>query len=217
MPRLSQVRRADVSDPLIRYVFDRYAGDEREPEERPTGDLGRSAGGWHRVLAASPDVFEHVVLGLRLGPAELDLEPVTAHLVLARAGWQLQSGFVFARHLSALRALSVEAARIDSIASWQVWDGYTDGERCALAYADRLTEDAGRVPDVLFEALREHFTAKGILGITYLVGFAVTMARVSRALRLAPDDHDDPLARHALQDPAGALALEAALPPRRPT
>ena len=62
-----------------------------------------------------------------------------------------------------------------------------------LAYADALTCDQGRVPDGVFDALREGLSDEEILELTYITSMYAMHAVMSKALRTEFDDRDDPI------------------------
>jgi hypothetical protein len=62
-----------------------------------------------------------------------------------------------------------------------------------LAYTDCLVLEGGRVPDAVFDALREHLDDTEILEFTYITCTYAMHATMSRALRLEYDDVDDPI------------------------
>lgn len=206
MPRIRQVPRAEVTDPVVAYVYDRRF-DGHDPTQAPARD--GTPGSWETVLAVSPDVFEHAVRGLELWrhPHLAGVDAVTRELVKARTGWAMGSRFVFSERCRALRAAGASAAKVAGVRAWEVADCWSDAERAALAYTDCLTRGAGRVPDRVFEAVRQHFGEHDLLAITYMVGMDMLIARMSRALRLESDDRDDPV---ATLPPSDGSALQPA-------
>jgi alkylhydroperoxidase family enzyme len=76
-------------------------------------------------------------------------------------------------------------------------------EAAVLAYTDCLVYDGGRVPDAVFDALREHLTDEQILYFTYITAMYDMHAVMSKALRTEYDDRDDPV----VEVGGGALRL----------
>ena len=73
-----------------------------------------------------------------------------------------------------------------------------------LAYTDALVLQFGRVPDSLFDVLREHLSDEEILEFTYITCTYAMHATMSRALRLEYDDVDERVVEVA--DPTGAFS-----------
>ena len=62
-----------------------------------------------------------------------------------------------------------------------------------LAYTDCLAFDHGRVPDGLFDALRDALPDEEILELTYITTLYLQHAVMSRALRTEFDDRPEPV------------------------
>ena len=63
---------------------------------------------------------------------------------------------------------------------------FTEAEKAALAYAERLTLDAHGIDDVLFARLREHFDEGEIVEISAMAGLFNYFNRVNDALQVQP-------------------------------
>ena len=190
MPRLHQVSRADAPTPLVTQMYDLLFG-ERDPVAEPGTDTG-TPGDWWTVFANVPDVFEHAVRGFGVyrSPAR-KLDPVLRELGQTRAGWAAQSQFVFSQHCKSLRGLGVSEERIAAVAHWPAATCFSEVERLVLAYTDCLVYDLGRVPEGLFEALRQHLDDVEVLELTYITTLYLHHAVMSRALRVEWDDVDE--------------------------
>jgi alkylhydroperoxidase family enzyme len=187
MPRLRQVSRADAPTPLVTQMYDLLFG-ERDPVAEPGTDTG-TPGDWWTVFANVPDVFEHAVRGFGVYRSpQRRLDPVLRELGQTRVGWAAQSQFVFSQHCKSLRGLGVSEERIAAVAHWPAASCFSEVERLVLAYTDCLAYDHGRVPDGLFEALREHLDDVELLELTYITTLYLHHAVMSRALRVEWDD-----------------------------
>ncbi|RJL20807.1 carboxymuconolactone decarboxylase family protein [Bailinhaonella thermotolerans] len=191
MPRLRQVSRAEVTDDLVRFFYDRLFGEDRDPAAEP-GTATGSPGTWWTVFALDPVIFRHCVKGFQLY-RESKLDPVLRELGQTRAGWARGSQFVFSQHCKQMRALGVPEEKIAAIPSWQVSEHYDELERAVLAYTDALVLDGGRVADEVFDVLRRHLADERILELTYIVCLYEMHATMSRALRLEFDDRPEPV------------------------
>jgi alkylhydroperoxidase family enzyme len=187
MPRLRQVSRAEATSPRVLQMYDLLFGD-RDPVAEPGTETG-TPGNWWTVFALVPDVFEHAVRGFGLyrSPAR-KLDPILRELGQARAGWAAGSQFVFSQHCKSLRGLGVSEERIAAVAHWQVASCFSDVERLVLAYTDCLVYEHGRVPDAVFDGLKQHLSDEEILELTYITSLYLQHAVMSRALRTEFDE-----------------------------
>jgi alkylhydroperoxidase family enzyme len=188
LPRLRQVPRGEVTDDLVRSMYDHLFG-ERDPVAQP-GTASGSPGDWWTVFALSPDVFRHAVDGFVLYQTR-SLDPVLRELAQTRAGWQGGSQFVFSQHCKSCRSLGIPDEKIDAIRYWAVSDLFTTAERAVLAYADALTVDRGRVADEVVESLHRYLTDVEILELTYVTALYGMHATMANALRVEFDDVPD--------------------------
>ncbi|GAA3845879.1 carboxymuconolactone decarboxylase family protein [Sphaerisporangium flaviroseum] len=192
MPRLRQVPRHEVTDPLTLFFYDRLFGPGRDPVAEP-GTATGSPGNWWTVFALDPVIFKHCVKGFQ-AYREAKLDPVLRELGQTRAGWARGSRFVFSQHCKQMRALGVPEDKVQAVAHWQVSDLFDEVERAVLAYTDGLVLDGGRVHDEIFETLKRHLPDEQILELTYFTCLYEMHATMSRALRLEFDDRPEPVA-----------------------
>ena len=189
MPRLRQVPRSEAGD-FVRRVYDGLFGD-RDPVTQPGTETG-TPGNWWTVFALVPDVLSHAVRGFQFyRSADRKLDPRLRELGQIRAGWARGSQFVFSQHCKASRSVGITEEKIEAIPAWSCSDVFSPLERAVLAYTDALVLDGGRVPDAVFDALREHLSDEEILELTYTTCLYEMHATMSRALRLEYDDVDE--------------------------
>lgn len=195
MPRLGQVGK-DRAHPLAQAIYRMLFGD-RDPVEEPGTDAG-TPGNWWTVFALVPDAFDHTTGGFQFYRSpERKLSPRLRELGQVRAGWTVGSQFVFSQHCKAMRDVGFSEEQVQAIPSWSVADCWTPVERAVLAYTDALVLQHGRVPDGVFEVLRQNLPDEEILELTYITATYAMHATMSRALRLEFDDVDDPVREHA--------------------
>ena len=192
MPRLRQVPRAEAEAPIVTVMYD-LLFEDRDPVAEP-GTSDGTPGDWWTVFALVPDVLEHSVQGFGLyqSPKRL-LDPVLRELAQARVGWASGSQFVYSQHCKSLRALGVSEEAIASVPHWAAAECFDRTQRLVLAYTDCLALDHGRVPDGLFDALREALPDEEILELTYITTLYLQHAVMSRALRTEFDDRSEPV------------------------
>ncbi|PCI36295.1 MAG: hypothetical protein COB53_10095 [Elusimicrobia bacterium] len=63
-----------------------------------------------------------------------------------------------------------------------------DREKAALAYAKQVTIDANKIPDEMFDALKDHFSDEEIVEITFHASFMNCLNRFNNALRVTYND-----------------------------
>ncbi|MDY6809429.1 MAG: carboxymuconolactone decarboxylase family protein [Actinomycetota bacterium] len=209
MPRLPEVRRADVTDEKILYFYDRLFGPDKDPAVEH-GTIHATHGDWWTVFANSPQVFRHAVRGFTLY-RNATIDPLLRELGQARAGYARGSQFVFSQHCKQMRSLGMTEAKIAAIPAWQVSDLFTPLERAVLAYTDGLVLDGGRVPDGVFDALTEHLPADQILELTYITAMYDMHATMSKALRLEFDDVDERISEVEIPEGVAVSDLSADL------
>lgn len=190
MPRLTPVPPSDDNAPIVKAIYQFMFGD-RNPITDP-GTATGTPGDWWTAFAISPDILEHAVAGFGIYQSpNRQLDPVLRELGQTRVGYAAQSQFVYSQHCKSLRGLGVPDDKIADIPSWSTSDKFTDVERLVLAYTDCLAFDLGRVPDAVFEGLREHLSELEILELTYITTLYLKHAVMSRALRTEYDDVDE--------------------------
>jgi alkylhydroperoxidase family enzyme len=191
MPRLNQVSR-DQAHPNARKLYELLFGD-RDPVTSP-GTATGTPGNWWTVFANVPDCFDHAVSGFGFYRSrKRKLSAQLRELGQLRAGYARGSRFVFSQHCKAARAVGLSEEQIRAIKGWSVATCYSPLERAVLAYTDCLVLQGGRVPDDVFDALREGLGDVEILELTYVTCMYDMHAVMSRALRLEYDDVDDPI------------------------
>lgn len=189
MPRLRQVPRADA-DPFSLKLYDLIFGD-RDPVAEPGTETG-TPGNWWTVFANVPDAQKHTSDGFRFyRDAARKIDPLLRELGQIRTGYARQSQFVFSQHCKACRSVGMSEEKIQAIPHWQVSDVFSPLERAILAYTDGLVLEGGRVPDGVFEVLKEHLSDEEILEFTYITCTYDMHATMSRALKLEYDDVDE--------------------------
>jgi alkylhydroperoxidase family enzyme len=193
MPRLRLVSRAETTDPLVLFMYDRkFPG--RDPATDPGVTASGAPGNYEAVLAHSPDILEHAVQGFYLKQTKKRKLPLALmELAITRIGWACGCRWMYSEHSKILRGLGFADATIMAVQSWQTWPDFTDEQRAVLAYADCMSLDHGRTPDGTFAELTRRFTEEQIIELTYIVGMFMMNAHMIRALRLEWDDHDDPV------------------------
>lgn len=207
MPRLREVSKADAH-PTAQMMYEMLFGD-RDPVAEPGTETG-TPGNWWTVFAGVPDAFDHTLSGFAFYRSEdRKLSAQLRELGQLRAGYVQGSQFVYSQHCKAARDAGLTDQQVDAVRGWSVADCYSPVERAVLAYTDCLVLERGRVPDDVFDALRDHLDDTEILELTYITCTYAMHATMSRALRLEYDDVDDPIVEIAAPEGASQDVMSA--------
>jgi AhpD family alkylhydroperoxidase len=77
--------------------------------------------------------------------------------------------------------------RLYLLNAWRESPHYTPAERAALAWTEALTNIVEtRAPDADYAALRDHFSDKEIVDLTYLIGMINLWTRLAIGMRYVP-------------------------------
>ena len=98
------------------------------------------------------------------------LEPVLLDLVRLRVSLMNGCEYCIELHTGELRKHLESLARIDEVSVWRESDAYTQRERAALGWAEALTDiQEGHAPDVVYEAMRAHFSDVETVNLTLVI------------------------------------------------
>jgi alkylhydroperoxidase family enzyme len=187
MPRLSEVRRADVTSPVVRAAYDYVFGD-RCPVEAP-GTADGTRGNWWTTYALVPDVLEHAIRGFQLYRSpDRALDPQVRELAQLRVGVRARSAFVERQHARAARETGVADDVVQAVRSGESHPGLSPAMVAALDYVDALVLCLGVVPPQVDRDLTEHFGDEEILELTYVATLYLAHAVAAKALQLEDDD-----------------------------
>ncbi len=80
----------------------------------------------------------------------------------------------------------VDVRKLRAVAEYEDSDRFSPAERVALAYAEAVTDDV-HVDDATFEALRDHFSERELVEITWLCAAENYWNRISGPLGIGSD------------------------------
>lgn len=75
--------------------------------------------------------------------------------------------------------------RVEELANWRQSSLFSEAERVAFDYAERMTITGERVDDALFLRLRDHFTEAQIVELTAVVALENFRSKLNPALGIA--------------------------------
>jgi alkylhydroperoxidase family enzyme len=97
--------------------------------------------------------------------------------------------YVIRQHVPALaEADGVSVAECEALKDWRRCASFNAAERAALAYCDSVTTEVN-VADEVFQALRPHYSERGIVELTVLIATYNMHVRVIQALEIAPESN----------------------------
>ena len=193
MPRLPEVGSAAVTDPFVKNVYQNKFGD-REFDVAPGNEWGIK-GNWETTMANSEPALASAVksVAFMYDGENFALDLPLRELALLRVGWLRESKFVFSQRCKIGRKVGVTQEQIDAIPGWPVSDLFSPAERAVLAYTDALVLLDARVPDLIFNTVREFLGPRKLVELTHVVGIYIGFANISKAFKVEFDDRDDPI------------------------
>jgi AhpD family alkylhydroperoxidase len=127
------------------------------------------------------------MLGLENYLKECGLEANLLHLIKLRASQMNGCAYCIDMHFKDLRAAGDTEQRLYSLDAWQECPYYTARERAALAWTEALTLlSPPRVPDALYEDVRQQFTEKEIADLSLAIVAINGWNRLTAAARTTP-------------------------------
>lgn len=107
------------------------------------------------------------------------------------------------RHAVGVKA-GVPAEKLNALGSYAESPHFTERERAALEYSERITRDDQEVSDECFARLRRHFSEPEIVELTFIIGYQTFASKFAKAFRLAPQGFSVALHGGEHADPACA-------------
>jgi AhpD family alkylhydroperoxidase len=129
----------------------------------------------------------HALAGVEKYLHDCGLEEGLLHLIKLRASQINGCAYCLDMHWKDLRAIGETEERLYSLEAWQECPYYTDRERAALAWTEAVTlVSETRVPDEIYERVRQQFTEKELADLTIAVATINAWNRLSIAGRTTP-------------------------------
>ena len=127
------------------------------------------------------------MLGLENYLKQCGLEANLLHLIKLRASQMNGCAYCIDMHFKDLRAAGDTEQRLYSLDAWQECPYYTARERAALAWTEAVTLlSSPRVPDSLYEDVRQHFNEKEVADLTLAIVTINGWNRLTAAARTTP-------------------------------
>jgi AhpD family alkylhydroperoxidase len=124
------------------------------------------------------------------------LERPLIELVKLRASQINGCAFCIDMHTKDARAAGETEQRLYALSAWDETPFYTDRERAALEWTEALTLIShDHVPEALYQRVREQFSQKELVDLTWAVAAINTWNRIAISFRVVPGSYQLPLAR----------------------
>ena len=89
------------------------------------------------------------------------------------------------RHAVGVKA-GVPEVKLAALSIYHESPLFTDREKAALEFSERITRDDLEVTDECFTKLKEHFSEPEIVELSFIVGFQTFASKFAKAFQLAP-------------------------------
>jgi AhpD family alkylhydroperoxidase len=135
---------------------------------------------------ANPNAIK-ALLALDEQISKSSLEKSLAELVRLRASQINGCAFCVDMHANDARTGGETDRRLAAVVVWRETPFFTDRERAALEWAEAITlVSLDHVPDVVWEAVKPHFSDEEIVELTLLVSAVNSWNRLAIAFRKMP-------------------------------
>jgi AhpD family alkylhydroperoxidase len=146
------------------------------------------------AFAAAPKAMQ-ALLNFGAEVEKAGLERSLADLVKTRASQINGCALCLNMHISEARKTGESEERLYMLDAWREAPLYTDRERAALAWTEAVTRVAdSRVPDQLYEEVRNQFSEKEIADLTLAVAAINAWNRLAISARMTPGTYEVPKA-----------------------
>ena len=82
--------------------------------------------------------------------------------------------------------VGVPPEKLAALASFRDGPHFTEREKAALEFSERISRDDQEVSAECFDRLREHFSEAEIVELTFIVGYQTFASKFAKAFRLEP-------------------------------
>ena len=119
-----------------------------------------------------------------------DLEPLLIHMIKLRASQINGCGYCVDMHWKDARSLGETEQRLYGLTVWREAPFYTERERAALLWTETVTLlSETRVPDEVYEEVRQHFSEKELVDLTLAIALINTWNRFGVTFRDVPGSY----------------------------
>jgi alkylhydroperoxidase family enzyme len=98
--------------------------------------------------------------------------------------------------------IGVPDEKLADIGTYRTSPHFTERERVALEFCERIVRDDQDVSDECWARLREHFGDADIVELTFIIGYQVFASKFAKAFSLAPQGFSSTLTSPGARTPA---------------
>lgn len=142
----------------------------------------------YQMLLNSPPIAKgwlNHLTGIRLNSS---LPGDLRELIIMRVAVLNKAPYEADQHAPIALKEGVSQAQLDELNTWKSSTLFDDRTRAVLAYTDAMTRDI-QVDDVVFEAIRSHFSKREVVELTATIATYNMVSRFLEALQIHSDDH----------------------------
>ena len=144
-------------------------------------------------VTTTPGLY-HAMLGMEKYLHECGLEEPLIHLIKLRASQINGCAYCIDMHWKDLRAIGESEQRLYGLDAWRESPYYSDRERAALTWTEAVTLVAGgQVDDLVYEAVKPHFTEKELADLTFAIVTINGWNRLAISARTQPGRYESKL------------------------
>ena len=92
------------------------------------------------------------------------------------------------RHAVGVKA-GIPEAKLAALATYHEGPLFTEREKAALEFSERITRDDVEVTDECFTKLKEHFSEPEIVELSFIIGFQTFASKFAKAFHIAPQGY----------------------------
>src|SRR5512132_4209462 len=85
--------------------------------------------------------------------------------------------------------MGVPAEKLADVLTYRESPSFSERERAALEFCERITRDDLEVSPECLAQVREHFTEAAVVELTFIIGFQTFASKFAKAWRLAPQGY----------------------------
>jgi 4-carboxymuconolactone decarboxylase len=140
----------------------------------------------YKLLLHSPTIAEIWLELINAARWKTELDGRLREIVIIRVGHLNRCSYVVNQHVPLLAlAEGLTQEECDALAEWRASRLFSKRERAALGFTDASTREV-EVADLVFDALRPHFSERQIVELAVLVGAYNMHTRMCQALAIDP-------------------------------
>lgn len=173
--------RVEINPDQVKASFAQFKGSPTFTESMELMEQGKMPVEMIQAISLRPEILKtFATTGESVYPGGLLERPLKEKVILKSS---IANNCQFCRdsHRSIMRQIGIPQTQIDNL---EAAENLTEREQLALAYTGTVMEDSNRVPNELFDQLKEKFSNEEIVELTFLIGFINMLNMFNNALQV---------------------------------